>query len=259
MLGTDYLFEQPGTLISGGPFNGIAFAGTPIGPGNTTATVQRPTDVSINGPAAPVMVTAFAANSTAPVNISGTFFDVFLALDPAHLAQDVGTISISGSLAGGTFQETLDYFADVHLVQVGAPSHTMDLVAEIMQSSTRGSWSPHPALGDVIVPGPHDGSPADQLANLHSGPGQNDNEVDFFPVGSFDFVLAGSGGGSGVAVVTAATVPEPGSVVVLGAALLGFAALKRARSDRWATPSGPPRAAGPRVTVMASCRPRREG
>jgi len=103
VLGTDYLIEQPGTLISGGPFNGIAFAGTPIGPGNTTATVERTTDVLINGPAAPVTITAFAAHSTASVNIGGAFFDVFITLDSARLAQDVGTISISGSLAGGTF------------------------------------------------------------------------------------------------------------------------------------------------------------
>jgi len=113
------------------------------------------------------------------------------------------------------------------------PANTMDLVAEIMQTSSGGSWSPDPAPGDVIVHGPHDGSPADQIANLHSG--LTTGEVDFFPVGSFDYVLAGSGGGSGVAVVTAAAVPEPGSVLVLGAALLGFAGLKGV--NRRATPS----------------------
>lgn len=153
VLGTDYLIEQSGTLISGGPFNGIAFAGTPIGPGNTTATVERTTDVSINGPVAPVTITAFAAHSTAPVNIGGTFFDVFIALDPADLSQDVGTISISGGLAGGTFQESLDYFADLHLMQVGMPANTMDLVAEIMQTSSGGRWSRDPPPSFVIICG----------------------------------------------------------------------------------------------------------
>jgi hypothetical protein len=137
------------------------------------------------------------------------------------------TISISGSLAGGTFQESLDYFADLHLMQVGMPTNTMDLVAEIMQTSSGGRWSPDPAPGDVIVPGPHDGSPADQISNLHRG--LISGEVDFFPVSSFDYVLAGSGGGSGVAVVAAAAVPEPWSAVVLGTALLGFVGLKRVR------------------------------
>ena len=106
-LGTDY-FQTTSTVIDfGGSIGSINFTGNPIGPGNTDTIIQRQADLIIGGPVIPIQLTALSLKSSAPVNIGGTFFDVFVTLDPASLASDKGTMSATGSKSGGTLDAIL--------------------------------------------------------------------------------------------------------------------------------------------------------
>jgi hypothetical protein len=101
-LGSDY-FQTNSTIIDfGGSIGPINLIGNPIGPGNTDTIIQRQADAIINGPAIPIQLTALSLKSSAPVNIGGTFFDVFVTLDPASLDSDKGTLSATGTKTGGT-------------------------------------------------------------------------------------------------------------------------------------------------------------
>jgi hypothetical protein len=229
-LGSDYLATQPGTFfdfttLSGGAVGLVNFQGLPFFD-NTDTIVQRKADATIGGAAIPIQIVKLSLESTAPVNIGGSFFDVFVTLDPAHLADDTGSMAISGTTAGGTFTSSLNVFFDAHFVQLGNPSNTMDFFAGILLGNPGGNWSPVPPPFAVLVPGPL----GDQTANLHSG--LPAGEVDFFPgvnVTSFitnpdgTFTVTGvqikpfnepkpDGGGNHR--VQLATSPEPSSVVL---------------------------------------------
>ena len=106
-LGSNY-FQTTSTVIDfGGSIGPITLTGNPIGPGNTDTIIQRQADAIIGGPAIPIQLTALSLRSSAPVNIGGTFSDVFVTLDPANLDEDTGTMSVTGSLSDGTLNAFL--------------------------------------------------------------------------------------------------------------------------------------------------------
>jgi hypothetical protein len=204
--GTDYLSIQSGSQATLAPFGVIQFIGNPIGPGNTSLIIQRQADAQINGAAIPVEVTAVSMMSTAPVTFQGSTYDLFVTLDPGHLGQNGGTMSIAGTTLGGTFTTSMDVWVLLHAVSTINPSDTLNSVRQATISSSSALWSPTPPAGTAIVPGPHDGSAQDYLANLHSG--LSAEELDFFaPNYTFNFV--GSAGATGEILATPA-VPEPG-------------------------------------------------
>jgi hypothetical protein len=136
--------------------------------------------------------------STAPVQIGATFYNVFVELDPAHLAQDTGHMIISENVAGtgGRFRFNLIVFYEADFVPVsGGTGFSLFNQLRFRKSGTR--WSSTPPGGIMIVPGPDDGSSAEEFANLHSGLGPN--EKDFFPVGVFDECATRNTGGCGSA------------------------------------------------------------
>jgi hypothetical protein len=220
-LGSDYFATQGGTFFDFGPGIGpVPFMGLPIGPGNTDTIVQRQADAAIGGAAIPIQITALSLKSVAPVNVGGSFFDVFVTLDPAHLANDTGTMSIMGTLAGGTFTSSLNVFFDAHFQPVGAGS-PFDVFSNVTLANAGATWGPTPPPGIVIVNGPDDNTAADQNANMHSGRGTG--EVDFFLVGQ------GANGSGGRLVETGVTgneahivgtalpfIPEPSSLTLAG-------------------------------------------
>jgi hypothetical protein len=231
-LGSDFLQTQPGSNFNFGPgigvvdFMGLPLKGGQIPPGYqmslaaTDTIVQRQADAFINGNAIPIQLMALSMESTAPVNVGGSFFDVFVTLDPANLANDVGMMSIMGSLAGGTFNSFFDVFFDAHFAPVGT-GQPFDVFSSIMLSQNGAAWSPTPPANAVIVTGPF----GDQFANTHTG--LPSTEVDFWPCA----VTPCSEDSSGAAhhVVSPAT-PEPSTLLLLGPA--GFGLLWKLRARR---------------------------
>ena len=221
-LGSDYLQTQPGSNFNFGPGIGVVnFMGLPIGPGNTDTIVQRQADAFIgNGSSIPIQLVALSMESTAPVNVGGSFFDVFVTLDPANLGKDVGTMSIMGTLGGGTFSSSFDVFFDAHFVPVGGGpgTHFLD---NILLSNGGSSWSPTPPPNAVIVTGPF----GNQDANTHTG--LPSNFVDFWPCSVAPCIE--DSGGAAHHVVRTAPSPEPSTLLLLGPAGLGLLWRWRAR------------------------------
>ena len=89
-LGFDYLQTQPGSsfqLRSGNrscELHGVPLTAALIPPGyqqslaGTDTIVQRQADADINGNPIPIQLMALSVESTAPVNVGGSFFDVFV-------------------------------------------------------------------------------------------------------------------------------------------------------------------------------------
>ena len=111
-LGSGYFASQPGTHFNfGGGIGDVNFLGLPSGPFNTDTIIQRRVDAVLGGSAIPIQMVGLSLKSAAPVNVGGSFFDVFVTLDPANLANDTGTMSIAGNTTtGGTFASALNVF-----------------------------------------------------------------------------------------------------------------------------------------------------
>jgi hypothetical protein len=229
-LGSDYFQTGPGSFFNfGPPIGSVNFMGLPIGPGNTDTIVQRQADASIGGPAIPIQIVALSLESTAPVNVGGSFFDVFVTLNPADLALDTGTLSVAGTTAGGTFSSSLNVFFDAHFQPLGGGT-PFDVLSSALLSNTGAFWSSTPSAGEVIVNGPDNGSAADQSANLHSGligcpnvTGGNGCEVDFFVTGQVHETNTGESH-----VVMEAT-PEPRMLLLLVPAVIALGLKRKLR------------------------------
>ena len=233
-LGSEYFASQPGTHFNFfGGIGDVNFLGLPIGPFNTDTIIQRRiVDAVLGGPAIPIQIVGFSLKSAAPVNVGGTFFDVFVTLDPAQLSNDTGTMSIAGNpTAGGTFSSALNVFFQAHFAPTGAGA-AFDVFNQVNLTSSGTAWGPTPPVGAAIVNGPDDGTAADQLANKHSGlictfP-TGACEADFFlPTNGTSWTNSTSTGNFALiarnATVGATTaVPEPGSLLLLSSGIIAL-------------------------------------
>jgi hypothetical protein len=233
-LGSDYFQTEAGTQFNfGGSIGIVDFMGVAFGPGQTDTIVQRQADAVINGAPIPLQLTGLQLESTSPVTIGSYTGPVFVSLDPLHLANDTGSMSIAGSTAGGTFTSSLDVFFDVCSALgtkgVGCGAGAQLATDNVALANSGATWSPTPAAGEVIVPGTF----GDQAANLHSNkPCDVDEcEVDFFAV-------VGANGGPAVSetsgndihnVDPSTSTPEPATLALLGSGLLGLAGLRNRR------------------------------
>jgi hypothetical protein len=227
-LGSNYFATQPGTHFNfGGGVGDVNFLGLPIGPSNTDTIIQRKADAVLGGPAIPIQIVALSLKSAAPVNVGGSFFDVFITLDPANFANDTGTMSIAGNTTtGGTFSSALNVFFQAHFAPTGAGS-AFDVFNQINITSSGTAWGPTPPAGAVIVNGPDDGTAADQQANKHSGlictAVTGACEVDFFlPTNGTTVTNSTSTGNAAYLWRNATTVPEPGSLLLLSSGIIAF-------------------------------------
>lgn len=222
VLGSDYLTTQPGTFFDFPGLGVINLQGRPIGPGTTDTIVRRLEDATLPGvPSSdtiPLELVALSLQSVAPVNIGGSFFDVFVTLDPT--AASTGTMTIRHEFADGTpgGEGTFDSELDVHFIAdftpVGGGSPFQTVLGQITLESTGGAWQHIPPPGTLLVPAP----PASaQDANFHGARARQD----FFPV------LVSLVGERGAFVGAPAQVSVPATALLLIAGLLGCAAVRK--------------------------------
>jgi hypothetical protein len=235
-LGSDYFATVPGTHFNfGGTIGDVSLMGLPIGPFDTDTIVQRQADAIIGGPAISIQIVALSLKSTAPVFVGGNFFDVFVTLDPANLANDTGSLAVTGTQAGGLFTSNLNVFFDAHFAQVGGGA-VFDVFNNISLTNSGAPWGPTPTPGALLVNGPDDGTTSDQNANFHSGlksgactptAPSTPCEVDFFlnsgPSGGNPNQPFVEGNGTNEAhFAIEAQTPEPASLFLIGSALLAL-------------------------------------
>jgi hypothetical protein len=226
-LGADYFSTTSASYDFGGSIGVVDFVGLPCGPGctppnpgpaNTDMIIEREGDATINGGAVTITMDALSLKSTNPVNIGGSFYDVFLTL-----LQDnsEGSLGVTGTLAGGTYSSFLD---DLDLQATFRPTGGGSvfedvLINNLQLSQSVAAWSPTPPPNALIFNAPNHTYEA-QFSNQHSG--LDANEVDFFLNGSATWE------GDGLILnETLATVPEPATWVLLLGGLTALAAFHR--------------------------------
>jgi hypothetical protein len=176
--GTDWLVTQPGTFIffMGGT---VPMMGNPASPGGPDTIVQRLSDTivpDVSGDIAttPTMMTLLALKSVSPVNVSGSFFDVYVNLDPGHTTS--GTLTLTQTVNGegipeGTFTSFFDVFFDISLTPAGQSQAACSIgnncsAQEAMLNGT-GSWTDDTTgvfvVGNVNYSAPNDNHVAMQI------------------------------------------------------------------------------------------------
>jgi hypothetical protein len=228
-LGWDYLQTVPVTsfdftALSGGAVGVVDFMGIPVGPGNTDTIIQRLADATINAGSAPtgltatqiallpnaipLQITELSMESTAPVDIAGNFFDVFVTLDPANLANDTGMMSIYGGTTGGTFESYLNVYFEAQFHDPSNPALDFDVTPTlpfVLTPIGTATWASTPPSSCIPTT---EGDPADILHHsVCSATGL---------VPPQDFYLTG-------------TTPEPASIWLMAAGLLGIGTFMRRR------------------------------
>jgi hypothetical protein len=133
------------------------------------------------------------------------------------------TINLTGgddhtpAVPEGTFTSTLDVFYDLRF---GSATGAIVQISDLVLTNSGTSWDANPSPSDILVPG----LVGDVTANLHTNKIQNVdiNQMDFFPVSAF----SDSGGGDVHTVSNVAT-PEPGTMPLIGGALLALLCVPR--------------------------------
>jgi hypothetical protein len=86
-----------------------------------------------------IQLTALSMESVSPVNIGGSFFDVFVGLNGT---QPIGSMTVfHGTQDGGTFNATLPVDALLTFTQVGNPSNTFNQPFPHIEFASSGNWS----------------------------------------------------------------------------------------------------------------------
>jgi hypothetical protein len=225
LKGSDFLTTQPGTT-----FGGVLFNGVPVGPGSTDTIVQRLNDVNLGtgGPSlgtTPLLMTQLELMSAVPTNFGlgvGFYFITLQSTRGGPATTGNMTINLTGSDdhlptgPEGTFSSFFDVFFDIRF---GAPNGPIAQSSDLMLTNSGALWDANPTPTDLIVPG----LKGDVNANFHTNKIQNIdiNDMDFFPVGTFQETHPTGA----VHAVSNTPVPEPGTLGLVGGALLVLSGL----------------------------------
>ena len=244
LAGTQYQQSLFGQFDLGTGLGIVPTTGRPFGPGNTSVEILRLADTttSPNTPTAvPVRMVAISIQSTAPVEVNGSPYDVFIHLTPNTVSLGTEVIYQSGAgsdpFQGWFFLDTQPYVT-VDFTPVGtgqAFSQNLHFTA----TSDLGRWRHAPHAGELIVSSLADTS----LDNCHDP--ANGCPQDFFIDGTLTFSGARAGGQTnacsvfGVTNCDAAATPEPASFQLhIGAGLLMLSQLRKrspgvVRHSKW--------------------------
>ena len=106
--------------------------------------------------------------SAAPVTIGGFNYRLNAKLDPANLANDVGTMTITGTGAGGSFAATLTVFGEIDFTPLnGGPTIPAAFTQKTFTSTA--NWTSTPSTNAVLVSGLVGNQNANRHTNLATG------------------------------------------------------------------------------------------
>lgn len=237
--GFDLFETAPGAFFDATGFGLgiIPMVGLAIGPGPTDTIIARDNGFTCAVPpclgnTVNIHMFALSLESAAPINIGGSFFDVFADINdtagviplsvlpqPDALNPSTGTLTVDElTNAGGTFDSSLTVWADI-------------IIADVGQGRTEAAALSN---SNCAAPPCHFAAPAISLSSTGGSWQTTAPPLDLhnvtYPAGSF--YITDMGNHTGPHPVTPALAPEPGSFVMLGAGLIALYAGRRAKRRR---------------------------
>lgn len=168
-----------------------------------------------------IQLTSLSMESVSPVNIGGSFFDVFVGLNGT---QSIGSMTVfHGTQDGGTFNATLPVDALLTFTQVGNPSNTLSQPFSHIEFASSGTWSHTPPPGYPVGIG---GGFHPTRTPVINPPIESTGTATLIECANPPLCL----NATVVHIVRPeTTIPEPSTLLLLGSGLAGSAAFARKR------------------------------
>jgi hypothetical protein len=138
--------------------------GNPLFAGGPDTIVRRLSDLNVpdvanSSATTATIMTLLALKSVAPVNVGGSFFDIYVDLDPGHVTN--GSLTLTQTVAGegiseGVLNSFFDVFFDLSLTPVGQPKAPCTVgvncfPGEVNPLNGSGSWTDDTTNGVFLV------------------------------------------------------------------------------------------------------------